>query len=89
MLKTLGLIAAIVMPLWNIPLILHLERRRSSRDISLSWALGVWGCILVMLPAGLQSADVVFRVFTVVNTVFFTLVALQVWRYRARRDDRA
>ena len=38
----LGLIAAVGMPLWNIPLILHIRRRRSSQDISLPWALGVF-----------------------------------------------
>ena len=82
MIKMIGLIAAVVMPLWNIPLIWKLEQRKSSKDISTAWAVGVWVCILLMLPSGLQSTDAVFRAFAIVNTVFFTAVAIQVLRYR-------
>ncbi|MBI3996178.1 MAG: hypothetical protein HY352_00820 [Candidatus Omnitrophica bacterium] len=82
MVKTIGLIAAVAMPLWNIPLILKLEQRKSSKDISVAWAVGVWVCIVLMVPAGLTSADAVFRAFTVVNTILFTAVAIQVVRYR-------
>lgn len=79
---TLGLIAAVVMPLWNIPLIIRIARRRSSQDISLSWALGVFACILLMLPSAWRSPDAIFRVFGVVNTVLFAGVVVQVIRYR-------
>jgi hypothetical protein len=82
---TIGFLAAVLMPLWNIPLIWHLERRKSSRDISLPWALGVWGCILLMLPDGLRSADPTFRAFCVVNVVCFTVVVVQVLRYHRPR----
>lgn len=78
----LGLVAAVAMPLWNIPLIIRLEQRRSSKDISLTWALGVFGCILLMLPSGLSSPDPVFRVFSAVNSVLFAGVVVQVWRFR-------
>ena len=82
MMQWLGTIAAVVMPLWNIPLILHIRKRRSSRDISLPWVLGVWSCVLLMLPAGLASSDVVLKAFAVVNAVLFSAVAVQVLRYR-------
>lgn len=78
----LGLIAAVGMPLWNIPLILHIRRRRSSHDISLTWALGVFACILLMLPSALVSPDPVFRAFGIINTVLFGAVVIQVLRYR-------
>ena len=81
--QALGLIAAVAMPLWNIPLILRIQRRRSSGDISLAWALGVFGCILLMLPSALASPDVVFRAFGIVNTVLFGAVVVQVLRYRS------
>ena len=42
MIQTIALIASIVLPLWNIPLILKIIRRKSSRDVSMSWAVGVW-----------------------------------------------
>lgn len=76
------MVAAVVLPLFNVPLIVRMERRRSSRDISLPWALGVWGCQLLMLPAGLASPDPVFRLFMVVNILFFSAVVVQVLRYR-------
>ena len=80
--KLLGMIAAIAMPLWNIPLIIKIEQRKSSKDISAAWAVGVFACILLMLPSGMTSTDQVFRLFTLVNTVLFGAVALQVLRYR-------
>lgn len=82
MIETLGLAAAIVLPFFNIPLILRIRQRKSSCDISLAWALGVLGCLVAMLPAGLQSPDLVFRVFAVMNLGFFAAVVIQVFRYR-------
>ena len=83
MLKAIGMVAAVLLPLWNIPLIIRLQRRKSSQDVSLWWAFGVCGCLVLMLPAGLGSPDAVFRVFTVANLALFSLVVLQVLRYRA------
>ena len=80
--KLLGMIAAIAMPLWNIPLIIKIEQRKSSKDISAAWALGVFACILLMLPSGIISPDPVFRIFTLVNSVLFGGVTFQVLRYR-------
>lgn len=82
MIETIGMIAAIVLPFWNIPLILRIERRRSSDDISLLWAAGVFVCLLLMLPSGLTSADRVFKLFSIINIVFFGAVVVQVLRYR-------
>ena len=80
-LKTLGMIAAVMLPLWNIPLIVRLQRRRSSRDMSLAWALGVWACLVIMLPSGLVSPDPIFRAYSVVNILLFTAVTIQIVRY--------
>ena len=82
MIETVGMIAAIILPFWNIPLILRIERRRSSDDISVLWAVGVFLCLLLMLPAGLTSADRVFKVFSIVNVILFSAVVVQVIRYR-------
>ena len=78
------MVAAAAMPLWNIPLILRIERRRSSTDISLLWVLGVWGCILAMSPAAVRSSDLAFRLFGWMNLVFFTGVVVQVLRFREK-----
>ena len=82
MIKIIGIIAAVVLPFWNIPLIVRIEKRKSSKDISLFWALGVWVCLILMLPAAVISTDIVFKVFSVVNIIFFSLVVIQILRYR-------
>ena len=82
MIETIGVIAAVLLPLWNIPLVVRIGRRKSSKDVSLWWTLGVFVCLLLMLPAGLTSTDAVFKVFSVVNIVLFSAVVIQVMRYR-------
>ena len=82
MIKTLGLIAAVVLPFWNIPLIIRIGRRGSSQDVSVWWTVGVFVCLLLMLPSGLVSTDPVFKLFSVVNVVLFGAVVIQVIRYR-------
>ena len=82
MIKLLGLIAAIVLPFWNIPLILKVSHRKSSKDFSLWWTFGVWFTLLAMLPSALVSEDLVFKVFNLANITIFTLVVVQVVRYR-------
>lgn len=81
-LQTIGLIAAVILPLWNIPLIMKIVKRKSSRDISLSWALGVWVCILLMAPSGFISVDIVWKTFNIINVVLFTAVVITVVKYR-------
>ncbi|MBF0570875.1 MAG: hypothetical protein HQL12_03285 [Candidatus Omnitrophica bacterium] len=81
-LKNIGLVAAIVMPLFNIPLIVRIIRRHSSADISTSWVMGVWVCALLMAPSGFTSKDLVWRCYNIVNLVLFSGVVIAVWRYR-------
>jgi len=80
----LGMISAIALPLFNIPLILRICRRQSSDDISLVWVVGVWICIVGMTPAGLASADRIWRVYSVINILFFTGVLIAVLWYHPR-----
>lgn len=82
MFETLGLIAAVILPFWNIPMILRIIKRKSSQDISLSWALGVWICFLLMFPNGLRSPDLTWRIFNIVNMIFFTTVVGVTLYYR-------
>src|SRR4051812_19228239 len=56
--RQVGLVAALAMPLWNIPLIRHILKRKSSADISRGWLYGVWSCIVLMLPSALASPDI-------------------------------
>lgn len=78
----IALVAAIVLPFWNIPLIVRVIKRKSSRDISLYWALGVWTCFLLMAPEGFRSEDPVWRTFNIVNMIMFTLVVFVILIYR-------
>ena len=80
--EKVALIAAIVLPFWNIPLILRMIKRKSSKDISLYWALGVWICFLLMAPEGFRSEDPVWRIFNIINLILFSCVAVTVIIYR-------
>lgn len=82
MIKLIGLIAAIVLPFWNIPLILKISQRKSSKDFSLWWTFGVWFTLLAMLPSALISDDFVFKAFNIANITIFTAVVIQVIRHR-------
>ena len=82
LMNQIGLMAAIALPLFNIPLIVRMIKRKSSEDMSLLWALGVWVCILLMLPSGLNSQDVVWRTFNLINAVLFTAVVIVMLKYR-------
>ena len=83
--KTIAFIAAIALPLFNIPLIVRIIRRRSSDDMSVSWALGVWICFLLMAPEAFRSPDIVWRAFNIANLVLFTIVTAAVLWYRKKR----
>ncbi len=84
MIETLGMMAAIVLPFWNIPLILKIRQRGSSADISPYWALGVFGCLTLMIPCGLKSPDPIFHIYTIINYILFSLVVFHVIWYRPR-----
>ena len=83
----IAFIAAIILPLFNIPLIIKMIRRGSSQDVSLCWVLGVWACILLMAPSSFRSEDVVWRVFNYLNVIFFTAVVAVTLKYRKGRND--
>ena len=80
--EKIGMISAVSLPLFNIPLIIRLIQRKRSEDFSLSWALGVWTCIVLMTPQALRSQDTTFRAFGIVNLIFFSVVAFLVFKYR-------
>ncbi len=79
--RTLGLVAAITLPFFNIPLILRIQHRKSSDDISLTWVIGAFSCMVLMLPSALISHDPVYRAYSIVNIVFFGTVVVQVLRF--------
>jgi hypothetical protein len=81
----LAMIGAVSMPIFNIPLIVRIWTRKSSEDISLAWVIGVWVCVMAMLPSSTQSSDPVLKVFGIVNAVAFTCVFVVVLKFRKGR----
>ncbi len=77
----IGQISAVLLPFWNIPLIWRIYKRKSADDISLSWLIGVWVCIIAMLPSAIMSSDLAFKLLGIVNTFFFTGVFIVVLKY--------
>ena len=82
--QKIGFVAAVVMPVFNVPLILNLVKTKSSRDISATWAVGVWTCIILMTPQALRSSDIAFRAYGIVNLFFFSAVTFFVLKYRSK-----
>ena len=83
--EKVGMISAVALPLFNIPLIVRLVQRKRSEDFSLAWAVGVWVCIVGMTPQALRSSDAAFRAFGIVNILFFSVVAFLVVKYSRRK----
>ena len=80
--EIVGIVAGVTLPLFNIPLILRLLKRKSAEDFSISWAVGVWICILLMTPQALRSQDLAFKAYGIVNIIFFSAVVFLVLKYR-------
>ena len=72
--KVVGMVAGAAMPLFNIPLIVKIVRRKSCEDLSLTWVVGVWGCIALMFPASITSEDIVLKAFGISNLLLFSAV---------------
>ncbi len=88
MAEKIALLAAIILPLWNIPLIVRIAKRKSSRDISIYWVAGVWTCFVLMAPDGFASEDLVWRTFNIANLILFTIVFIVVLVYRKEDSQR-
>ena len=75
--------AAAALPLFDIPLIVRIIRRKSAADISLSWIIGLWVCSVGMAPAAIiSSQDLVWKTFNIVNVILLTGVLIAVLCYR-------
>jgi len=86
LMQKIGVVTAVVLPLFNIPLIIRIVKRKSSEDISLIWAVGVWICIMLMAPSGFISEDIVWKTFNISNVFLFSVVAFVTVKYRKKRE---
>ena len=80
--KTIGFWAAVILPLWDIPLIVRIIKRKSSEDISIVWAVGLWATSVLMAPSAFISGDRVAVGFNTVNVITLTIVLIVVFKYR-------
>jgi len=83
--KVVGVVASVILPLFNIPLILKIRKTGSSKDYSLTWTFGIMGCTLLMLPAVLSTHDIVFKAFGIINLVTFSTVMFYILKYHRRK----
>ena len=82
-----GFISSIILPFSNIPLMMRLYQRKSSADLSLIWLFGIFFSLVGMLPVGLRSEDFIFRIFTILNLIFFSGVTFLAVYYRLRKKS--
>ena len=80
--KTIGFWAAVIMPLWDIPLIIRVIQRKSSQDISMAWAVGIWVTAILMAPSSFITGDKQAIGFNVMNVIMLTAVLVIVIKYR-------
>ncbi|MGE0268477.1 MAG: hypothetical protein AB7S78_08500 [Candidatus Omnitrophota bacterium] len=77
-----GMIGAVVLPFFSLPLIIRIVKRKSSEDISMTWAIGVFSCFIIMLPSALTSTDLVYKTYSIINMVLFSGVVVVTVKYR-------
>lgn len=80
----IGMVTGVILPCFNLAQIWRMVKFKSSHDVSLVWCLGVWACIMLMLPSALISEDAVYRVFSMINVAFFSALTGTVIYYRIR-----
>lgn len=83
--QTLGFLASVALPFFNIPLMIRIVQRKSSEDLSLVWLFGVYLCLILMTPTGWISTDFTFKIFCLANVVFFSGVVILVLFYRFKK----
>lgn len=78
----LGVVAGFILPLFNIPLAWKIYKLKSAKNISFLWAVGVWICVVLILPQVLLSPDWSYKIFGIVNFILFSIVFFLVCRFR-------
>jgi uncharacterized protein with PQ loop repeat len=79
---TIGFWAGVTLPLWDIPLIVRIIKRKSSSDISLSWIAGFWICSVLMTPPSFIDGNKLAMGFNTVNVIMLSIVLVVVLKYR-------
>lgn len=80
----IGIVGSILMPLFNIPMIVRIIRRKSSQDFSLVGAAGLFSCMLLMLPQALRSEEISFKLLNFISVIVFGILIVSIIRYRSK-----
>lgn len=83
----IGLTVGLILPFFNLAQIWRMFKCKSSHDISIVWCIGVWVCIMLMLPSALISEDTVYRTFSIANVAFFSALVGTAVYYRVRNRN--
>ncbi len=84
--ETIGFWAGIMLPLWDIPLIMRIIQRKSSEDISLMWIWGLWLASVLMTPSAFIVGNKLAIAFNIVNVVMLSIVLVVVIKYQKGRN---
>ncbi|PIR20060.1 MAG: hypothetical protein COV45_08800 [Deltaproteobacteria bacterium CG11_big_fil_rev_8_21_14_0_20_47_16] len=80
----IGMGVGFILPVFNLAQIWRMIKFKSSHDISIVWCIGVWTCIVLMLPSALISEDAVYRTFSITNVAFFSALVGTAVYFRIR-----
>ena len=80
--KTIGFWAGVILPLWDIPLMVRMYQRKSSQDISMVWAVGIWASAVLMTPSSFITGDKLAIGFNIMNVTMLTGVLIMTIKYR-------
>lgn len=78
----IGFWAGMILPLWDIPLIVRIIKRKSSADISLGWIWGLWITSVLMTPNAFMVGNHIAIGFNVVNVLMLTILLIVVIKYQ-------
>ena len=79
LIETIGFWAGVVLPLFDIPLIYRIIKRKSSADISIIWIVGLWVTSVMLL---ISTKDPLAFGFNIMNVLMLTVVMGVVLKYR-------
>lgn len=84
---TIGLWAGVMLPLWDIPLIVRILRRKSANDISLMWMWGIWLSSVLMAPSAFVAHNKTAIGFNIVNVTMLTILLIVVLKYHRGKES--
>lgn len=80
--KELGYICSMIVPVFHIPLIMKLVRKKSSQEWSLLSVIGFWIATLGIQPWALMTDDRALTILNTLSLMFISVELVLVIKYR-------